>query len=66
MDDLLACDIVINGLKSACKEGGNMKIALVVMESRCGESEKNCDKICGYIEKAGREGVAFIVFPKPR
>lgn len=40
------------------------KIALVVMESRCGEIEENLKRVCGYIKKAGREGAKIAVFPE--
>ncbi len=42
----------------------NNKIALVVMESHCKKPEENLANICGYIEKAGREGAKIAVFPE--
>jgi predicted amidohydrolase len=43
---------------------GSYKIALVVMESRCGAIKENLKRICEYIKKAGREGAKIVVFPE--
>ena len=40
------------------------KISLVVMESICGKTARNMERICAYMEQAGREGARLVVFPE--
>lgn len=40
------------------------KAALVSMESRCGQTERNMERICEYMVRAGRESAQMVVFPE--
>ncbi len=45
-------------------EHNTFKVALVSMESRCGCTEQNLERITAYIRQAGREGAKLAVFPE--
>lgn len=45
------------------KEHG-VGVALVSMESRCGKTEQNLERICAYIRQAGNRGARLAVFPE--
>ena len=45
-------------------EQNAFKTALVSMESRCGRTGQNLERICAYMVQAGREGAQLAVFPE--
>lgn len=40
------------------------RIALISMESHCGDTQKNLNRVCAYLEEAGEKGAEIAVFPE--